>query len=71
MDSLFTPQARKIWTLIPKYNQEKLLHAAWCSTCAKQTTIVEFTGQIQEGDLVLTGKCEQCGSKVARIIENK
>jgi hypothetical protein len=33
------------------------------------TTIVQFTGRIEQGDLVLDGRCISCGGPVARVIE--
>ncbi len=35
------------------------------------TTIVDFTGGVEGGDLVLRGKCKTCGEKVARLIESE
>ena len=37
---------------------------------AKMTTITNFTGRVERGDLVLKGTCSTCGGDVARLIES-
>jgi hypothetical protein len=34
-----------------------------------KTTIINFSGAIKGGDLLLVGKCDQCHGDVARVIE--
>jgi hypothetical protein len=34
-------------------------------------TITNFSGTIKGGDLLLMGKCAECHSDVARVIEGK
>ena len=36
----------------------------------KATTVVNYSGQLKGGDLLLEGECERCGNSVARLIEN-
>jgi hypothetical protein len=67
----FTPQALKLWRKIPEWAQEKLLSNVFCSHCVAMTTIVESTGQVVGGDLVLKGQCQTCGGEVARVIESE
>lgn len=65
----FTPQARWFWQRISEPDQVRLLGNVWCSHCQKMTTIINFTGNIQRGDLVLRGECAGCGKSVIRLIE--
>lgn len=41
----------------------------WCGQCRHETTITNFSGTIKGGDLLLVGKCAECRSDVARVIE--
>jgi hypothetical protein len=50
--------------------QRRVLDNVWCRTCGKATTMVKYSGQVKEGDLVLTGNCATCGEKVARLLES-
>ena len=36
---------------------------------AQKTTITNFSGVVKGGDLLLVGKCAECHSDVARVIE--
>jgi hypothetical protein len=69
MKQQFTPEAEKLWQAIPPDKQELLLQNVWCGQCAEMTTITEFSGREEQGDLVLTGICAACGGPVARLIE--
>ena len=68
MDSNFTREAQKFWDSIPEEIQTKLLNNVFCNKC-NLTTIVNFSGKIVSGDLILEGFCKTCGNKVARVIE--
>lgn len=63
------PEARRLWSSIPKEQQALLLDNVFCQKCRQVTTIIEYTGSVERGDLVLDGRCQQCGSEVARVIE--
>lgn len=65
----FTPQALKFWDAIPGETRQRLLRNVWCVHCSKETTITQFTGRIQRGDLILTGQCNKCQGEVARVVE--
>jgi hypothetical protein len=65
----FTPQALKFWETMPGEARQRLLHNVWCAHCSKETTITQFTGRIQRGDLILTGQCNKCQGEVARVVE--
>jgi hypothetical protein len=32
-----------------------------CGRCRRETTIANFTGTLESGDLLLVGKCGKCG----------
>lgn len=65
-----TPPAQRLWERIPLPMQRKVLDNVWCHTCGKATTMVNYSGQIKAGDLLLTGLCATCGEKVARLLES-
>jgi len=67
----FTPQARKRWESISAYIRKRLLVNVWCTHCRCETTIVNFSGIIKSGNLLLMGKCAECNCDVARVIEGK
>ena len=71
MDEKFTSKAKTRWNSIPPQIQKTLLSNVWCSNCAKATTITNFGGTIEGGDLILRGTCKRCGNKVARVIESE
>lgn len=39
------------------------------SIIGESITIVNFKGNIKQGDLILRGECIRCGGAVARLIE--
>jgi DNA invertase Pin-like site-specific DNA recombinase len=67
----FTAAAQRLWTRLPQPIQRKVLDHVWCSTCGKTTTMVQYSGQVREGDLLLTGLCAACGNKVVRLLESE
>ena len=71
MSSEFTAEAKALWDSIPPQIQERLINNVWCPHCSSMTTITDFRGGVEEGDLVLTGSCVKCGENVARVIENE
>lgn len=70
MPETFTPEARGLWEAIPEETRFLLLANVWCVRCARPTTIVDFLGRVESGDLVLEGECERCGAAVGRLIES-
>lgn len=48
-----------------------LLNNAWCSRCKVVTTIAGIAGRVEEGNLILEGKCSRCGSAVGRLVEGE
>ena len=63
-------QAKRLWDGIPEAFRQTLLANIWCGKCADGTTIVNFRGEVEGGDLILRGVCSRCGSQVARHIES-
>lgn len=71
MDSEFTDEANILWKAIAPQIQKQLMDNVWCTNCLGVTTITNFKGYVEDGDLVLTGSCAKCGGKVTRVIENE
>jgi hypothetical protein len=71
MKKEFTARAKAKWDSLPQDIKGKLLSNVWCGYCMGVTTIVDFKGQVQAGDLVLRGYCVKCGGEVARVIESE
>jgi hypothetical protein len=67
----FTRPALWFWDGIPEHIQALMLGSAWCRQCRSVTTLVDFKGNIQRGDLVLRGHCVYCGGPAARVIESE
>ena len=65
----FTKPARQRLESIPADIRKRLLSNVWCGQCRFETTITNFSGTIKGGDLLLVGKCAECRSDVARVIE--
>ena len=65
----FTPPARQRWESIPADIRQRLLSNVWCGQCRHETTVINFSGAIKGGDLLLVGKCGGCHDDVARVIE--
>ena len=71
VDSLpnFTRHARQRWESIPADIRQRLLANVWCGQCRHEVAITNFAGFIKGGNLLLMGKCAECHSDVARVIE--
>ena len=65
----FTKDAKKRWDIIPSWAQEKLLDSVWCGKCLGSVTILLETANMQRDELILRGKCKNCGQEVCRLIE--
>lgn len=65
----FTKPAWRRWESIPADIRHRLLSKVWGGQCRDETTIINFSGTIKGGDLLLMGKCAECRSDVARVIE--
>ena len=65
----FSKQAAVLWGTIPREGREKILKNVHCVKCPGPVEIVRFTGEEQNGDVILRGSCAQCGHEVARVVE--
>ena len=70
-NNALTPAAAALWQRIPAWAQAKLLANVWCSGCGRVTAITNFSGEVVNGDLVLTSACPMCGATVRRLIESE
>ena len=65
----FSVAALKRWDQLGSQIQAKLLGNVWCGTCRKTVCIIVESGRIEKKDLILSGRCAECGGRVARLIE--
>lgn len=66
----FTVPAASLWGAIPAGQRKMLLANVWCVKCRHSVTIVNFSGAVKAGDLLLVGKCSECHCDVARLVES-
>jgi len=66
----FSTDAAALWAKLSVESKKRLLSNVWCSKCGHAVTITNFTGVVKAGDLLLVGKCAECQSDVARLIES-
>jgi hypothetical protein len=67
--NIFSAPALKRWDKIPPSMQAKLLGNVWCGACSKTVYILVESGRIKNIDLILTGRCADCGGPVSRLVE--
>ena len=65
----FTTPAAKLWAAIPVDARKLLLSKVWCVKCRHAVAIINFSGVVKAGDLLLVGKCSECHGDVARVVE--
>lgn len=68
-DGGFTVDAAVHWGTIPKEARERILANVFCVKCRESVEIVRFTGEEENGDVILRGACGQCGHEVVRVAE--
>ncbi len=61
--------AIKVWSAVPDEHKEAILANVFCATCTT-TKIVDYSMEMDGGDVVLKGTCAKCGGSVARLVEN-
>ncbi len=66
----FTEPARERWEALPATLRQRLISNVWCGSCRQETTIKNFSGTLESGDLLLSGECIKCQGKVARLIDS-
>ncbi|TMU84242.1 hypothetical protein FGG79_15205 [Bacillus sp. BHET2] len=60
--------AYRRWMAIPVHTRKKLEGNVFCRNCGV-TTIVDYIVDSENHKIVLVGKCEKCGGRVARLID--
>jgi len=65
----FTPEAARRWERIPQWAQERILENVYCGRCVAPVPIVLETAEMVGKDLVLRGKCKNCGHRICRVVE--
>jgi hypothetical protein len=68
-DQQFTVQAATLWGTIPRKAREQILKNVFCVKCRGAAEMINFTGEVRDDDLVLTGACAKCGHEVVRVLE--
>jgi hypothetical protein len=68
-EDTFTPEARSRWKKIPEWARKKILDNVLCGRCLSSVTILLETAEMIGKDLILRGKCKQCGKEVCRVVE--
>ena len=64
-----TKQATKFWNAMPSHARAQILANVYCVQCRGAVSITDVSGTLKRGDLVLEGKCGECGHAVARLVE--
>ena len=65
----FTPKAALLWGTIPTEARARILANVFCVKCRGAVMITKFTGDEENGDVVLKGACAKCGHEVVRVVE--
>ena len=65
----FTAPAARLWASVPSGSKKLLLSNVWCSKCHHEVTIINYSGVIKAGDLLLVGLCSECHGDVAKIVK--
>jgi hypothetical protein len=65
----FTTEAALLWGGIPVAMQKRILKSALCAKCNIMVEIVNYSGTVENGDLILDGDCAFCGHAAARVVE--
>ncbi len=64
----FTLQAELLWYSVPAQAREAIVKNVFCAKC-KASEMVDYSGTVKNGDLMLVGACGRCGRKVVRVVE--
>ncbi len=49
--------------------RERILKHVFCGKCRGSVGMVRFTGEEENGDVILKGSCAVCGQEVVRVVE--
>ena len=66
---IFTTEALRRWKKVPKWAQKKILANVFCSKCLGSVTILLEKAEMRGKDLILRGKCQNCGKVICRVVE--
>jgi len=69
MANQFTKNAEQRWNAMPEHDRQLFLSTVWCAQCRGNTTMLEPSCSTVQNDLLLEGKCQDCGAKVRRLID--
>jgi hypothetical protein len=64
-----TPDAKKLWLAIPGEIRRQLLSNVYCGHCGGVTSMVNYSGSVTSGVVVLVGHCITCDAEVARVVD--
>ncbi len=65
-----TAAAEQRWLQIPEQFRERILSKVYCRKCPTPVLITEAEGKLDgHGDIILHGRCADCGGRVCRLIE--
>jgi hypothetical protein len=70
-NNIISYEAMKKWLGIDEVTRSKLIRNVWCSKCRDETTIHNFSVEMDKLGIVLEGFCLKCNHSVARMIENE
>jgi hypothetical protein len=65
----FSPPAAAFWDNIDMSQRSQILTHVFCGKCRGSVEIVDYSGSMMRGDLLLKGKCAKCGHDIARFVE--
>jgi len=65
----FTPEAARRWKKIPQWAQRTILENVFCGRCVASVLILLETAEMKDKDLILRGKCSNCGKAICRVVE--
>ena len=59
------------WKRIPENIREEILRNVWCSNCSDVVSVADYYIENDKFGLIIRGKCNVCGSEVARVVEKE
>ena len=75
MTADLTPDSSKealaLWVSIPEEIRPMLLADVSCIHCGGEVVLSGAKGMMDGSDLVLIGRCSECGGDLARVIESE
>lgn len=65
---VFSPEAQKLWDVIPHDHKDHIINSVFCTGCISSCSMNDYVGSIDDGTLILNGKCTKCGRAVTRVV---